>query len=227
MRSPTIQRATGTAHVLVALMGSGLVLPCSASGAETQTRPTPPSILFLICDQLTARVISAYGGPVATPHIDRLAREGVRFNQAICVTPFCSPSRASMITGMYPHAHGIVANCAPNPKAPSRGGIDANDVTIEGLLNKAGYVTHHYGKWHLFGDRLPYYPDMFNPDYELRVGEAPTADEGADADGRRNGLRKKGEGPHAGAAHDLCALSFAQDLRRDLDARVEVPHVEG
>ncbi len=52
-------------------------------------------------DQLSARVLGCYGGVVPTPHIDRLAREGARFDGAVCRTPFCSPSRASLITGTY------------------------------------------------------------------------------------------------------------------------------
>ncbi len=69
-----------------------------------------PNVLIIMCDQLNAHVLGCYGGPVPTPHIDRIAREGVRFTNAVCTTPFCSPSRASLITGLYPHTHGIVTN---------------------------------------------------------------------------------------------------------------------
>ena len=138
----------------------------SATAPADQPDSKSPNVLLIMCDQLTAGVMSAYGGPVATPHIDRLAREGVRFNQAICPTPFCSPTRASIVTGMYPHAHGIVVNCRQGKITTGPPGITKDDVTTEKLLNEAGYVTHHYGKWHLFGDRLPYYPDMFPVDEE-------------------------------------------------------------
>ena len=63
-----------------------------------------------MCDQLNAGVLSCYGGPVPTPNIDRVAQEGVRLDHAVCPYPVCSPSRASMITGLYPHTHGIVHN---------------------------------------------------------------------------------------------------------------------
>jgi len=141
-------------------------LPAAATAPADQPDRKSPNVLFIMCDQLTAGVMSAYGGPVATPHIDRLAREGVRFNQAICPTPFCSPTRASIITGMYPHAHGIVVNCRQGPLTPGNPGITTKDVTTEKLLHDSGYTTHHYGKWHLFGQRLPYYPDMYNVDEE-------------------------------------------------------------
>lgn len=138
-------------------------LALAGSGEPGQKRP---NVLLMMCDQLTAGTLGCYDGPVPTPHIDRIAREGVRFTQAVCPTPFCSPSRASIIMGMYPHAHGIVTNCRHDPVARPQQGIGNGDVTTEKLLNTASYATHHYGKWHLYGDRLNYYPDMFSPGFE-------------------------------------------------------------
>jgi arylsulfatase A-like enzyme len=66
-----------------------------------------PNILFIICDQLNASALSSYNGPVKTPQIDRIGAEGIRFTDATCVLPFCSPTRASLITGRYPHSIGI------------------------------------------------------------------------------------------------------------------------
>jgi len=135
------------------------------AAAKNVAPPQKPNVLILMCDQLNASVLSCYDGPVQTPNIDRIAREGVRFNQATCPTPFCSPSRASIVTGMYPHAHGIVVNCSNSGDAnpAKQGGITHEDITTEKLVNRLGYATHHYGKWHLFGERLSYYPDMYNP----------------------------------------------------------------
>ena len=125
-----------------------------------------PKILIIMCDQLNARTLGCYGGPVPTPNLDRLARQGVLFTNATCPTPFCSPTRASIITGMYPHAHGITYNVMrrdyPMVTAPpTQQGITVSDVTTEKILHEAGYATHHYGKWHLLDDDLPYYTDMF------------------------------------------------------------------
>ena len=131
-----------------------------------------PDILFIMCDQLAAHALSCYGGPVFTPNIDRLAGEGVRFTQATCVTPFCSPTRASIVTGRYPHAHGIVLNCAPRRQE----GLHPHDITTEKILSDSGYITHHYGKWHLQGDKLPYYPDMFRPGFEYVQKMQPVFD---------------------------------------------------
>jgi len=147
--------------VLVALL-------CALYG---QSDAEQPNVLVILCDQLNAGVLSCYGGAVPTPHMDRLAREGVRFENATCTTPFCSPSRASLITGQYPHTHGIVINVNRRDypayqSPPTQEGIKASDVTTEKLLHAAGYSTHHYGKWHLRDDDLPYYTDMFGEHHE-------------------------------------------------------------
>ncbi len=130
--------------------------------------PENPNILLIMCDQLTARVLSCYGGQVQTPNLDRLAREGVLFTNATCPTPFCSPSRASMITGLYPHGHGMTYNVmridyphAPGNQPTPEEGITAADTTLGKLLYEAGYDTHHYGKWHLSGESLPWYADTY------------------------------------------------------------------
>lgn len=120
------------------------------------------NILFVMCDQLNAKALSCYGGPVPTPNIDLLARQGARFTHAACTTPFSSPSRGSIVTGLYPHQHGITANIGTN----NQKGICEDDITTDKLLSQAGYATHHYGKWHLENgeDRfmgLSYYPDPY------------------------------------------------------------------
>lgn len=78
-----------------------------------------------------------------------------------------------MITGVYPHTHGIVYNvnrrdypAIPSPETEE--GIRNNDVTTEKLLHEAGYATHHYGKWHLLDEDLSYYSDMFREHYEYK-----------------------------------------------------------
>lgn len=119
--------------------------------------PHKPNILTIICDQLNARALSCYGGAVNTPNIDRLAAGGVLFRNATCPTPVCSPSRASLATGLYPHTHGITVNVAHVE------GIKDGETTTDLLLNQAGYETHFYGKLHLEDKgRFPaYYPDPF------------------------------------------------------------------
>jgi arylsulfatase A-like enzyme len=140
-------------------------------GAAAAAVPPRPSVVTIICDQFNAAVSSVYGGPVSTPNLERLARRGVVFTNATCPTPFCSPSRASIVTGQYPHRHGIVYNVSridypAHPSLDIEEGIVRADVTADKLLHEAGYSTHQYGKWHLSGDRLPYYPDPYGEHHE-------------------------------------------------------------
>jgi arylsulfatase A-like enzyme len=136
-----------------------------------------PNVLIIMSDQMNASILSCYGGQVSVPNLERLARRGVVFTNATCTTPFCSPSRASLVTGLYPHRHGIVYNCIPS-KFPSSiptqsgEGITMKDATTERILNTAGYATYHSGIWALSPDTpLTYYPSMYGnyPEYDREM----------------------------------------------------------
>ena len=113
-------------------------------------RRRPPNIVLFISDQQRHDTApgSVRRAPGRTPHLDRLADEGLTFTRAFCAAPICSPSRASMLTGLFPHAHGLVANHQGRP------GSDrlhlAEDARVLGdYLGSAGYRTGYVGKWHL------------------------------------------------------------------------------
>ncbi len=100
-----------------------------------------PNILLVFTDQQTASAMSCAGNRwVNTPHMDALACTGVRFLSAYCAAPICGPSRGSLVTGMPPHATGVVYNGDPLP---------ADFPTMGSLLRKSGYYTAWTGKWHL------------------------------------------------------------------------------
>ncbi|MHC4743739.1 MAG: sulfatase family protein [Planctomycetota bacterium] len=119
-----------------------------ASGGGASARRGRLNVLFLIMDQHHHAIMGFAGNPVVkTPNLDRLAREGVRFTNAVCATPYCSPTRAALSTGRWPHTVGIVNNCTAGAPA-----LTSDKGTTEGILFDRGYATEHIGKWHL-GDK--------------------------------------------------------------------------
>ena len=101
---------------------------------------TAPNILFLLADQHNAKLVGHQGhADVQTPHLDRMAREGCRFKNAITQNPICTPSRVSFLSGQYPHNHGYYSLSGPNP-----GGLP----NIFGHFRSFGYFTAAMGKIH-------------------------------------------------------------------------------
>jgi arylsulfatase len=99
-----------------------------------------PNILFILSDQHNAKVLGCKGHPdVQTPHLDRMAAEGVRFENAIAQNPICTPSRMCYLSGQYCHNHGYYGLSGPNP-----GGLP----TVLGHFRRAGYRTAAMGKIH-------------------------------------------------------------------------------
>ena len=108
---------------------------------ETPQQTDRPNILFVFADQLRYSALGCNGNQVVrTPHLDRLAREGVAFDQAFSSHPICSPYRAQLITGRYSHANGVICN---------EYRLFDDQTTIAHVLKDAGYRTAHVGKWHL------------------------------------------------------------------------------
>jgi N-acetylgalactosamine-6-sulfatase len=99
-----------------------------------------PNIIFMFADDLGYRDLACYGHPYAeTPNLDKLAEQGTRFNQFYVAGVTCCPSRTAFMTGVH---------CARFPKYPSGFGF-GKQITITELLKKQGYLTAHFGKWHI------------------------------------------------------------------------------
>ncbi len=100
-----------------------------------------PNILFIMTDDHAANAVSAYGSQInRTPNIDRIAQEGVRFENAFCTNSLCAPSRATILTGKYSHLNGVRNN---------RDKFDVGQPTFPKILRAAGYQTAIIVKWHL------------------------------------------------------------------------------
>lgn len=124
------------------LLALAYMLPFVASvkGAEKKS-----NVLFIMTDDLRRDSLSFYGGPVETPHLDKLASESVAFNQAYCVYPMCTPSRASFLTGRFPHA---LTDVNDRTYFFNDWLLDTNEVTVAKSLSSAGYRCAYIGKWH-------------------------------------------------------------------------------
>jgi N-acetylglucosamine-6-sulfatase len=125
-------------------LASALIAGAATQGASAEI--VRPNIVLIVVDDLRFDDIGAAGHPfVKTPNIDRLAREGARFLNAFATTPLCSPSRASILTGLYAHRHGIVDNT-------DRSAASHALATFPQALQRKGYETAFIGKWHMGND---------------------------------------------------------------------------
>jgi arylsulfatase A-like enzyme len=116
-----------------------------------------PNILLILVDDMGYSDIGCYGGEISTPNIDRLAENGLGMTQ-FYNTARCCPSRASLLTGLYPHQAGMGHQNQDRGHPSYRGKITNNATTIAEVLNNAGYSTYQVGKWHV-GSERDYWPD--------------------------------------------------------------------
>ena len=148
-------------------MSSALAVLLAFSLSATPTIATPKcNIVFILADDLGWSDVSCYGQKLwETKHIDRLAREGMRFTDAYSAGPVCSPTRASILTGKYPHRlhmSGILAQNARPYKVPNNAQVipprgivklDDKEFTLAEAFQQAGYRTAIVGKWHVGGNK--------------------------------------------------------------------------
>lgn len=120
--------------------------------ARAQAAEKAPNVVVVLCDDMGYSDIGCFGSEIATPNLDRLATDGVRYTN-FHVTPMCSPTRAALLTGRNSHAAGVGYVAHADPGFPGQAMELADDVsTIAEVLRDNGYSTLMVGKWHLCKD---------------------------------------------------------------------------
>jgi arylsulfatase A-like enzyme len=116
----------------------------AANPSNEAEPPIRPNVILILCDDLTRQAMSCYGGTMMpTPQMDRMAKDGARFEKCFVSNSICSPSRAVILTGKYSHLNGVRHN---------REDFNGAQQTFPKLLQAAGYQTAVIGKWHLHTD---------------------------------------------------------------------------
>lgn len=131
-----------------ALLAFGLTL--LGVGTTAAAAVERPNVVLIFADDLGYGDVQCFneGGPFKTPHLDQMAAEGARLTNFYVPTPYCAPSRGTILTGRYPFRHSVVFNPSPDSGA-SNFGLPLDEVTIAEILKKEGYATAAFGKWHL------------------------------------------------------------------------------
>lgn len=151
-----------------------LLVAILLSACSPVRKETPLNIIFIMSDDHASKAISAYDSSlISTPNIDRLAENGIRFDNCYCTNAICSPSRAVILTGKYSHINGVLDNSLS---------FDGSQQTLPKILRDAGYQTAMLGKWHLKSEPtgfdhwfvLPgqgayYRPDFISPEGRVSV----------------------------------------------------------
>jgi arylsulfatase A-like enzyme len=128
---------------------AGVPLAKTPGGVLGRRARGAPNVVFIMTDDQRQDAMSAYGNEILkTPNMDRIGAGGVRFTEAFVTNSLCAPSRASILTGLYSHAHGVITN-GGGPEFYNQPGLRADQLTFVHLLRQAGYHTALVGKWHL------------------------------------------------------------------------------
>ncbi|MHC4432478.1 MAG: sulfatase family protein [Planctomycetota bacterium] len=155
-----------------------VALPARRTAARGAARSTRPNFVFIFADDLGWGDLGCYGNrQIKTPNLDELARKGMLFTQFYVNGSVCSPSRTAFMTGHFPARHGVHGHFAAHSQNKARAmpdWLDPEVHTVTRLLRDGGYVTGHFGKWHLgSGDGAPTPGDYGIDDYATRSSSGP------------------------------------------------------
>ncbi|GAB4144193.1 MAG: hypothetical protein Tsb0016_13600 [Sphingomonadales bacterium] len=158
---------------LILSVAALLLSACERERGVNPADAWKPNIILIAADALSPSLLSAYGGPVPTPHLDRLAREGVLFKRAYSAAAASGPARAALISGRYPQRFGFEFDHGPAQRAADqRLGLPVEVDTIGNWMQSSGYNSYAVGLWHL-GGNTEYYPTRrgFHDFYGVLSGE--------------------------------------------------------
>jgi arylsulfatase A len=151
-----------------------------ASSSSLAAEPRP-NVVIILADDLGYGDLGCYGHPsIRTPHLDRMAREGMRFTDFYSAGEVCTPSRASLLTGRYAVRSGMANNQNRVLRRVSTGGLPAEEITLAERLKESGYSTALVGKWHLgvFSTDPNHHPRRHGFDYFFGVPHSNDMDPG-------------------------------------------------
>jgi len=134
-------------------LNSLLFFGCFSDGEEKELPKSQPNILLIMADDLGYGDLGCYGGEIATPNIDLLAKQGLRLTQCYN-NGICAPSRASLLTGRYPHQTGIGFFNIDLKEKGYEGYLNKESLTFGEVFQQGGYQTYLSGKWHIGNDSL-------------------------------------------------------------------------
>jgi arylsulfatase A len=169
-------RKSRSSTAIVSLLTTTFLLIACAGKAEAAANPKPrlPNIIYILADDLGLGDVSCYNSNSAwrTPHLDGLAREGLRFTDAHSASGVCTPSRYALLTGRYPWRGPLKRGVTQGYSPPL---IESGRLTVPALLRSNGYHTAMFGKWHLGLAWSRNSTNASDVDFSKPFGGGPTA----------------------------------------------------
>jgi len=156
-RTPCLWATVGILWVV--LLNTGYIGPVQAADSRKNEKP---NILYIVADDLGWKDVGFHGSDIKTPTLDKLAENGAQFDQ-FYAQPMCTPSRATLMTGRYPHLYGLQTGVIPSA---GKYGLATDEWLLPQLLKEAGYTTAIIGKWHLGHADRKYWPRQRGFDYQ-------------------------------------------------------------